>query len=294
MTHQTSRQGSTGSGGERRSRSSGLQNGMSQNVGSTERVVSALAGAGLALWGLKRGGLSGMLGLAAGAGLAARGVSGHCPWYASMTENRGGRRQGMRQGQGMGRKSAVTRSITVDRPKDEVYRLWRDFSNLPRFMEHIERIEVMTPERSHWVVKAPAGTRVEWDSIVTEDRPGEVIAWRSVENADVPNTGRVEFHEAGNGQGTVVRAVIAYEPPGGKIGETLAKMLGEEPSIQAEEDLRRFKQMIEKGAPGQVGSQAGGQGQHGQGQHGQSQHGPGHEPTSRTGSGAAMPQPQRP
>jgi uncharacterized membrane protein len=220
--------------------------GLPQNVGATERVVSAMAGAGLALWGLRRGGITGVVGLAAGATLAARGVSGYCPWYAANAAgSTNDRRTAEREG--WSRASAVTRSVTIRRPKDEVYREWRNFKNLQNFMQHVERIDVLSPERSHWVVKAPAGMTVEWDAIVTEDRPNELIAWKSAEGADVRNTGRVEFREAPGG-GTEVRAVLAYEPPGGAIGEALARLLGEEPSIQAHDDLHRFKSMLENGA----------------------------------------------
>jgi len=227
-----------------------------QNVGSTERVVSAMAGAGLALWGLRRGGFTGMAGLAAGATLAARGFSGYCPWYAANASSTDDQRTAEREG--WSRASAVTRSVTIQRPKDEVYREWRNFKNLQNFMQHVERIDVLSPERSHWVVKAPAGMTVEWDSIVTEDRPNELIAWKSAEGADVRNTGRVEFKDAPGG-GTEVRAVLAYEPPGGAIGEALAKLLGEEPSIQAQDDLHRFKDMMENGA-GRGGSASRGTG----------------------------------
>ena len=215
------------------------------NVGDTERLLSVLGGAGLALWGLQRGGLTGMAGMALGAVLGSRGVTGHCPIYGSMEGSDGERRIAEREG--WKRASAVVRNITVDRPREEVYRLWRDFANLPRFMQHVERIDVLSPERSHWVVHAPGGTTVESDSILTEDRPNEVLAWRSADGADVRNTGRVEFREAAGGRGTEIRAVLAYEPPGGAIGRALATLLGEEPSLQARDDLRRFKQMVETG-----------------------------------------------
>jgi uncharacterized membrane protein len=149
--------------------------------------------------------------------------------------------------EGWKRASAVIRNITIDRPRADLYRLWRDFSNLPRFMQHVERVDVLSPERSHWVVRAPGGMKVEWDSILTDDRPNELLAWRSADGADVRNTGRVEFRDAPGGRGTEVRAVLAYEPPGGTIGRALATLLGEEPSLQARDDLRRFKQMVETG-----------------------------------------------
>ncbi|MDB5712776.1 MAG: cyclase [Sphingomonadales bacterium] len=137
------------------------------------------------------------------------------------------------------------RSATINRPAAELYAYWRDFSNLATFMENVERIDVIDDKRSHWVVKAPAGKTVEWDAIVTEDT-GTAIAWTSGEGADVANSGRVEFEDAGP-RGTVVTATINYDPPGGSIGKIIAKMFQREPFIQARRDLRRFKQLMETG-----------------------------------------------
>jgi uncharacterized membrane protein len=128
-----------------------------------------------------------------------------------------------------------------------VYRFWRDFRNLARIMPHIERIDVLSPERSHWVVRAPAGTTVEWDSVVTEDRPGERIAWKTEPGADVTSSGWVQFHDAEGGRATQVTANIRYEPPAGEIGRMVAKLFGEEPEVQAQEDLDRLKQVMESG-----------------------------------------------
>ena len=141
--------------------------------------------------------------------------------------------------------SVSARAQTINRPRDEVFAYWRDFANLATFMENVERIDVLDQHRSHWVVKSPTGT-VEWDSVITDERPGELIAWTSEEGADVPNSGRVEFRDAGS-RGTVVTATILYDPPGGVIGKVVAKMFQREPAIQARRDLRRFKQLMETG-----------------------------------------------
>jgi uncharacterized membrane protein len=141
----------------------------------------------------------------------------------------------------------VGRSVTIDRSRHELYDFWRDFRNLPLFMENIESVSHLDARRSHWKVKGPADSTVEWDSLITEDVPGEVIAWTSVEGADVPNTGRIEFKESPNGRGTIVTATIAYDPPGTKLGALIARMFGREPKIQARRDLRRFKQLMETG-----------------------------------------------
>lgn len=145
-----------------------------------------------------------------------------------------------------GDRELVARAVTINRPVAEVYSYFRDFANLPTFMENVVRIDVLDATRSHWVVKAPAGRTVEWDAIVTEERENESITWQSDEGADVPNSGRVTFRDAG-ARGTVVTATIAYDPPGGAIGKVIAKMFQREPAIQARRDLRRFKQLMETG-----------------------------------------------
>ncbi len=142
--------------------------------------------------------------------------------------------------------SIVARAVTINRPVGEVFAYFRDFANLPTFMENVERIDILSDTRSHWVVKAPAGKTVEWDAVVTEETQDRVIAWASEPGADVANSGRVEFRDAG-ARGTVVTATIAYDPPGGVIGKLIAKMFQREPAIQARRDLRRFKQLMETG-----------------------------------------------
>lgn len=141
----------------------------------------------------------------------------------------------------------VGRSVTINRPRAELFAYWRDFANLSTFMENVERIDVLDPRRSHWVVKAPADRTVEWDAVVTDEREGEYIAWTSEPGADVPNSGRIDFRDAPGGRGTVVSATILYDPPAGFIGKVIAKMFQREPAIQARRDLRRFKQLMEAG-----------------------------------------------
>lgn len=141
----------------------------------------------------------------------------------------------------------VGRTVTINRPREELYQFWRNFSNLPRFMFHIERIDVLDNSRSHWVVKAPAGKDVEWDSVITEDIPNELIAWATTDDAGVKNSGRVEFREAPGGRGTEMAATMVYDPPGGTVGQAIAKLFQREPKVQARQDLRRFKQLMETG-----------------------------------------------
>lgn len=135
-------------------------------------------------------------------------------------------------------------TITVDRPVEDVYGLWRDFRNFPRFMTNVESIEEVGRDESHWVATGPGGARVEWDAVVTDDSPNELIAWESLEGADVKNSGCVRFADA-DGGGTEITLEIDYAVPGGVIGETAVKLAGEDPEAQVREDLQRFKQVIE-------------------------------------------------
>lgn len=141
----------------------------------------------------------------------------------------------------------MRKSLIINRTPEEIYQFWRDFENLPRFMPHLESVQVTGEGRSHWVAKAPAGTSVEWDAEVTEDRPNELISWRSLEGADVDNSGTVRFERATGNRGTVVKIDISYNPPGGVIGTAFAKLMGEEPGAKALESLRCLKQLMETG-----------------------------------------------
>jgi uncharacterized membrane protein len=137
--------------------------------------------------------------------------------------------------------------ITVNRPRSEVYAFWHDFRNLPRFMAHLEAVEISGNGYSHWKARGPAKKAVEWDAEITEDRPGELIAWRSTRSATVPNRGRVRFTDAPGGRGTEVRVELEYEPPGGRAATAIARLMGEHPDQQVRDDLRRFKQVMETG-----------------------------------------------
>lgn len=142
----------------------------------------------------------------------------------------------------------IGRSVTIAKPpREELYRFWRDFKNLPRFMDNIEAVETLDDKRSRWTVAAPAGTSVELANRIVEDEPGRVIAWQSEEESGVRNAGRVEFLDAAPGRGTIVRVTIDYDPPGGIIAKAVAKALQREPAVQARRDLRRFKQLMETG-----------------------------------------------
>jgi len=142
----------------------------------------------------------------------------------------------------------VRKAITVNRPAEELYRFWHNLENLPRFMRHLKSVKKLDGKRSHWEAYGPAGTTVSWDAETTEDRPNERIAWRSLENATVPNSGSVRFERAPGNRGTAVWVELRYEPPLGALGATLAQLFGgQEPGHQVQEDLRAFKAFLETG-----------------------------------------------
>ena len=141
----------------------------------------------------------------------------------------------------------VTRSVVINRSPEELYNFWHDVQNLPTFMYHLESVQATGERRSHWVTKGPAGTRIEWDAEITEDRPNELIAWRSVEGADVYNAGSVRFEPRPGGRGTIVKVDMEYYPPGGIAGTAFAMLFNESPEQQIYDDLRRLKQVLETG-----------------------------------------------
>ena len=203
------------------------------NVGETERWASAIGGGALAL---------------VGGSLLYRGVTGHCNMYAAAgisTAEKSRRNPNVSVSGSRGIR--VEKSLTVNRSPEELFRFWRNFENLPRFMNHLESVKNLGENRSHWVAKAPAGTTVEWDAEVYNEKENELIAWRSLEGADVDNAGSVRFKEAPGGRGTEVKVVLEYDPPGGIVGAAIAKLFGEAPDQQIDEDLRRFKQVMEAG-----------------------------------------------
>lgn len=162
----------------------------------------------------------------------------------------------MQEGNGKG--ITVEKTVTINRPAAEVYAFWRDFSNLPRFMTHLESVTVSGDGRSHWVAKTPLGHRVEWDAEVINELQDHLIAWRSVGETATPNAGYVHFDEEPGGRGTVVKVSLEYSPPGGVVGATVTKVFHEEPSQQVDEDLRRFKEIMEAGeAPSTAGQPSG-------------------------------------
>lgn len=216
-----------------------------RNISDTERWLSMAAGAGLAMYGLTRRRTAGWVMAGLGAMLVRRGMSGHCHTYQMLGLNTAGTGDDTRQALGGNAGVVVDESVVIDRPISELYRFWRNLENLPRFMSHLESVERITDTLSRWRAKAPVGTSVEWNAEIINEVPDQVIGWRSIEGSDVASAGSVNFDEAGPGRGTRVRVHLQYSPPGGKVGDAIARMVGSDAATQIRADLLRFKELVE-------------------------------------------------
>lgn len=222
----------------------------SQNVSNTERIASVATGAGLVAYGIKRSDWLGALLSIAGGTLAYRGATGHCQIYDALDVDMSDKSL-LSKGKAKAKNwlsgdVEVVKSVTIDKSPAELYSFWREFENLPKFMDHLESVEVQDKMRSHWTAKAPLGSTVSWDAVITEDKENELIAWSSYGDAQIPNRGKVEFLPTVN-RGTEVKVTVKYEPPAGKLSQIAAYFLTEEPNNQVEDDLRRFKRLMETG-----------------------------------------------
>ena len=200
-----------------------------------ERWASLIGGGAMVLMGLRQGSLRGALTALAGGGLLYQGAT---------------KQSTIQQAQeaiGINQPIKVEKTVTINKPADELYRFWHNFENLPTFMKHLKSVKVHNEKRSHWIANAPLGNSVEWDADILEDRENEFISWASVEGADVDNSGFVRFKKAPGDRGTEVKVVLEYNPPGGALAATVAKLFGEEPEQQIGDELRRFKMLMEAG-----------------------------------------------
>jgi len=219
----------------------------SRNVGPLERWASGVSGGLLTFYGITRRDWAGALLALLGSGFIYRGLSGHSYAYQALSINTARRDERTTTSVPHNEGIKVERAVTIDKSPVGLYRFWRNFENLPQFMDHLKSVTVTDNTHSHWVAKAPVGKSVEWDAEIINEKENELIAWRSIGNADIGNAGSVHFTHAPGGRGTVVKVVLSYDPPAGRVGSLLAKLFGEEPDQQVREDLRHFKEIMEAG-----------------------------------------------
>ena len=225
----------------------------SLNVDDRQRWTSGAVGSGIVLYGARRRGILGLSLVLLGIGLLYQSASGRNPLYSAMgitlTRTTSG-----------SQRIEVVKSMTINRPPDELYRFWRDFRNLPSLMTHLDSVTVIDDRRSHWRLKGPASMSVEWDAEIVNEKEHALIAWESRADSDVEHWGAIRFVPAPAGRGTEVTVLLEYRPIAGSFGAALAKVFGQEPGQQIEEDLRRFKHIMEAGEAPTVEGQPRGRG----------------------------------
>lgn len=214
------------------------------NVGTSERWLSTVAGGAIALYGLKRGRLTGAALTAVGFGLIRRGYTGHCSLYSALAVNTADQQPAKPEAY-FERGVHVEESVTIQKEPAELYKFWRQLDNLPRFMAYLKSVTVHDDKHSHWVAKSPVGINVQWDAEVINDEPASLIAWRSLGGGSIDIAGSVRFCAGPEGRGTEVRVTLDYIPPAGKLGAAVAKVLG--PDSEVRDDLRHFKMIMETG-----------------------------------------------
>lgn len=219
------------------STSENQQNQGQMEAGETERWASLIGGGAMVLMGLSQRSLRGVLMAVAGGGLIYQGATKQSTIKQAQQAITGSVSQAIK----------VEKTVTINKPASELYRFWHNLENLPTFMKHLKSVKVYDNKRSHWIATAPLGASVEWDADIIEDRENEFISWASVEGADIDNSGFVRFKKAPGDRGTEVKVVMEYNPPGGVLTATFAKLFGEEPEQQIGDELRRFKMLMEAG-----------------------------------------------
>jgi uncharacterized membrane protein len=222
-----------------------------QNVGQQERNWSVIGGAALVAVSLVGRGLSRILGTLAGGALVYRGVTGHCHMYEALGINTSQDADQPGVPDNTGHK--VVRSVVIQRPREELYAHWRKLENLAGLMSHVKSVQVLDDKTSHWTVTGPAGSSLEWDAEIINERENELIAWQSLPGAQVPNAGSVWFEDAGGG-GTRLKVALEVAAPGGELGVIVAGLFGESPEQQLDDDLQRFKEEMEARTPASVGA----------------------------------------
>jgi uncharacterized membrane protein len=207
------------------------------NVSVPERVASVIAGSWLLLRALKKRN-TGILNASAAGYLLYRGLTGYCPGYAVA---------GKKKLPDPVKNINIRTTLTVNKPRREVYAFWRKLENLPLFMKHLKSVEVIDDRQSHWRARIPGGLgTIQWKAEITKEEDHYLLGWNSLPGAAVDNAGKVVFKDAGE-NGTEVHVVITYRAPLGVAGESVARLLNQVFEDMVKEDIRNFKRYIETG-----------------------------------------------
>jgi len=212
-----------------------------QNLHPVERWASVIGGGLLAASGARKG-KSGAARMLAGAALVGRGLSGRCHVYRAFGVRTAPSNAAVPYELGV----RANASVVVQQSREEMFQFWRKLENLPRVMRHLVSVKTSGGKYSHWVAKGPADREIEWDAEIINEIPNELIGWKSMPGSDVDCAGSVQFSDAPGG-GSEIRVELQYNPPAGLVGAYVARLLGREPEQEMQEDLRRFKRIMEGG-----------------------------------------------
>jgi uncharacterized membrane protein len=217
------------------------------NVQPAERILSVLGGAALLAWGIRKRSPAGIAIAFVGGDMLRRGATGHSYLYQYL------RVRTAEVGQGDATTSVAHAtgfragaSVTVNRPRMEVYRQWRNVASLPLLVKHLDSVTPLGRNRFHWAMNAGKGPRIEWNAEIVNEIEGELLAWRSLPGSDVGHAGSVFFEDASGGDGTVVRLEMEYHPPAGRLGVAAARLFGQDPQRTVREALQRFQRSLEE------------------------------------------------
>lgn len=218
------------------------------NLGVVERWAAIAGGVAIVAYGMKKGPIAAPALAILGGDLIYTGTTGYSPIYRALglrpsQELTGAGRAPIPYQQGI----RVDTALTIDKPRQELFRFWREVENLPRFMRHLHSVTRIDDKKSHWIAEGPGGKMLEWDAEIISEEPNERIAWRSIEGGDVNTAGSVHFKDAPGSRGTEVSVELQYMPPAGALGAAFAKLMGKDPADRIKDDLRRMKQMLETG-----------------------------------------------
>jgi len=210
------------------------------NVGQAERIISVVSGTALAVLGIRKwnttyGKALGVIGTV----LLKRGVTGYCEVNNALNRNTANKKAPAIE---------VKSVFTVLKPINEVYEFWRNFENLPRFMKHLQEVEVLDERRSHWAARIPGGLgKISWEAVIQEEVPNRLISWCSLPGSTIDNAGHLLFEQSADNEGTVIQARISYRLPAGHVGSMAGKLVNPVVEGMIKEDLRRFKSLLETG-----------------------------------------------
>lgn len=216
-----------------------------KNVGQVERWVSGIIGGGLVYRALRKRSLKSIPSLIVGGSLIRRAATGHCSAYRSLDINRAPK---VRTKRFQARRGfEVEEAVTIMKSPEELYLFWRHFPNLSRFMQHLDKVEIIDTKKSRWVARAPLGVSASWVAEIVDERPNQLIEWASLPGSWIDCSGTVSFRELPHDRGTEVRVRLRYKPPMGKLGHQFARLFRDDPSSAIRDDLRSFRSLMETG-----------------------------------------------